>query len=106
MVTKKPVPDPTSTTRGEAPRSHSAWQLQTAKARFSEVFRLARSRGPQHITRQGKEAVVMISEEEYEELMGRSRQPKSLVQFLRESPLAGVDLDLECDKDEDRSIEL
>ncbi len=48
----------------------------------------------------------MISEEEYEELMRRSRQPKSLVQFFRESPLAGVDLDLERDRDEDRSIEL
>jgi prevent-host-death family protein len=40
------------------------WQVQTAKARFSEVFRLALTKGPQRITRQGKEAVVMISEEQ------------------------------------------
>jgi prevent-host-death family protein len=39
-------------------------QPQTAKARFSEVFRRARIEGPQRITRQGKEGVVMISDEQ------------------------------------------
>lgn len=82
------------------------WQLQTAKARFSEVFRLARSQGPQRITRQGKEGVVMIADEDYEKLIGRSRQPKSLVQFFRESPLVGLELEFERDKDEGRDIEL
>ena len=86
--------------------SGQVWQIQTAKARFSEVFRLARTEGPQRITRQGKEAVVMISDEQYHRLMLRSRQPKSLVQFFRESPLVGVDLDLDRDKDTGREIEL
>jgi hypothetical protein len=48
----------------------------------------------------------MISDEQYEQLVGRSRQPKSLVQFFRESPLVGVELDLERNKDEGREIEL
>src|SRR5271154_1768667 len=82
------------------------WQLQTAKAKFSEVFRLARTEGPQRITRQGKEAVVMISDEQYNRLTAKSHQPKSIVQFFRESPLAGADLDLERDKDTGRDIEL
>jgi antitoxin Phd len=82
------------------------WQLQTAKARFSEVFRRARSDGPQLITRRGKEGVVMISDERYDQLVGRSRQPRSLLQFFRESPLVGVELDLERGKDERRDIEL
>jgi antitoxin Phd len=82
------------------------WQIQTAKARFSEVFRLARAEGPQRITRQGKEGVVMISDEQYDRLVSKSRQPKSLVQFFRESPLVGVDLDLERDKDTGRDPEL
>ena len=82
------------------------WQIQTAKARFSEVFRRARTDGPQRITRQGKEGVVMISDEQFEQLVGRSHQPKSIVQFFRESPLAGLDLDLERDKDTGRDIEL
>jgi antitoxin Phd len=69
------------------------WQVQTAKARFSELFRLARTAGPQRITRQGKEGVVMISDEQYDRLLAKSHQPKSIVQFFRESPLVGVDLD-------------
>jgi len=82
------------------------WQLQTAKAKFSELFRLVRTEGPQRITRQGKEAVMMISDEQYRRLMVKSRQPKSIVQFFRESPLVGVDLDLERDKDTGRDVRL
>ena len=82
------------------------WQLQTAKARFSEVFRLARSKGPQRITRQGKEGVVMIADEDYEKLIGKSHQPKDLWQFFRESPLVGLELEFERDKDTGRDIEL
>jgi antitoxin Phd len=82
------------------------WQIQTAKARFSEVFRRARTDGPQRITKQGKEGVVMISDEQYERLMVKGRQPKSIVQFFRESPLADLDIDLERDKDTGRDIEL
>jgi prevent-host-death family protein len=82
------------------------WQLQTAKARFSEVFRLARIQGPQRITRQGREGVVMISDEQYDRLVGKSHQPKNLVQFFRESPLVGIELDLERAKDAGRDVEL
>ena len=87
-----------------APKAH--WQLQVAKARFSELFRRARSEGPQLITRQGKEGVVMISDEQYERLVGKAHQPKSLLQFFRESPLVGVELNLERGRDEGRDLEL
>jgi antitoxin Phd len=80
------------------------WQVQTAKARFSEVFRRARTEGPQRITRQGKEGVVMLAEEQYAQLVGKSHQPKSLVDFLRNSPLRGVNL--ERDLDPGRDIDL
>jgi antitoxin Phd len=82
------------------------WQVQSAKARFSEVFRKARAEGPQRITRQGKEGVVMVAEEHYERLVGKSHQPKSLVQFFRQSPFVGVDLDLKRDRDPGRDIDL
>jgi antitoxin Phd len=99
-----------ATTRNTGKRQKTVckgqWQLQVAKARFSELFRRARSEGPQLITRQGKERVVMISDEQYERLVGKAHQPKSLLQFFRESPLVGVDLDLARDKDEGRDIEL
>jgi antitoxin Phd len=82
------------------------WQVQSAKARFSEVFRKARTEGPQRITRQGKEGVVMVADEDYERLVGKSHQPKSLVQFFRQSPLVGVDLDLKRDRDPGRDVDL
>ena len=97
----------TSSTLDASPRSSGdSWQVQTAKARFSEVFRKARTEGPQRITRQGKDGVVMVAEEQFDSLVGKSRQPKSLVQFFRQSPLVGVDLDLERDRDQIRDIEL
>ena len=95
---------PGSKAEGRARRS--VWQLQDAKAKFSEVFRLARTEGPQLITRQGKDGVVMLPVEQYDQLVNRSRQPKSLVQFFRESPLVGLELEFERDKDPGRDIEL
>ena len=80
------------------------WQLQTAKAKFSELFRKAREEGPQLVTRQGKESVVVVSAEEFERL--RKRQKKSLVQFFAESPLAGLDLKVERTVDPERDIDL
>jgi len=98
----------TNSTRRRSPKSRSrtSWQLQTAKARFSEIFRLARSEGPQVITRQGKDAVVMLSDDEYRQLVGKAHQPKSLVEFFRASPLVGVELDLERVRDEGRDVAL
>lgn len=83
------------------------WQVQTAKARFSELFRKARTEGPQLVTKQGKEAVVILSAEEYDKLKQAKKSPKkSLYQFFRESPFVGVELDLERDKSFSRDIDL
>ena len=87
-------------------RPKARWQLQTAKARFSELFGRARSEGPQLITRRDKEGVVMISDEQYQRLVGKAHQPQNLLQFFLESPLVGIELDLERGKDEGRDIEL
>ncbi|MGO9126194.1 MAG: type II toxin-antitoxin system Phd/YefM family antitoxin [Terriglobales bacterium] len=86
--------------------SHTRWQLQTAKARFSEVFRRARAEGPQYVTRQGKEAVVILPAEEFERLTERTRQPKSLVKFFAESPLHGSGIDLKRKPDYGRKVNL
>ena len=48
----------------------------------------------------------MIADEQYEQLVGKSHQPKNLAQFFRESPLVGVELDLERNKDTGRDFEL
>jgi hypothetical protein len=48
----------------------------------------------------------MIAEEQFDKLVGKSHQPKSLVQFFRQSPLVGVELDLRRDRAPGRDIEL
>jgi hypothetical protein len=48
----------------------------------------------------------MLAEEQYERLVGKSHQPKNLVQFFRQSPLVGVELDLKRDRDAGRDIDL
>ena len=71
------------------------WQLQQAENEFSQVVESAISSGPQTITQHGVEVAVVLSFAEYERMVA-SRQ--GLAEFFRESPLAGVDLDLTRDK--------
>jgi antitoxin Phd len=95
-----------SQSKKHTPVLKTRWQLQTAKARFSEVFRRAHSEGPQLVTRQGKEAVVILPAEEFERLSMRSRQPQSLVQFFADSPLAKVKINLKRKRDFGRRVKL
>lgn len=83
-----------------------AWQLQTAKAQFSELFRKARAEGPQYVTRQGKETVVVLPLEDFERLSRQERGPRSLVEFFARSPLVGAGLKLERTTDYGRKVEL
>ena len=93
-------------TQTRTKRQSPTWQLQTAKAQFSELFRRARTEGPQVVTRQGKEQVVVLPAEQFAQLTKRVRQPKSLVRFFAKSPLAHVTLDLSRDIDSGREIKL
>lgn len=93
-------------TQPSTKRQSPPWQLQTAKAQFSELFRRARTEGPQIVTRQGKEQVVVLPLEQFAQLTKRVRHPKSLVKFFAESPLSDVRLDLSRDVDSGREIEL
>ena len=95
-----------ATKRLDSPQSGEAWQLQTAKARFSELFRRARNEGPQVVTRLGAEQVVVLPAEQFERLIRRAQQPRSLVRFFAESPLSGLKLDLRRSKDTGRVIKL
>lgn len=73
------------------------WQLQDAKARFSELVRAARESGPQTVTVRGESAVVVLSERQYRSLQVRAKQP-TLTELMRGSPLMGVALDVERDR--------
>jgi len=81
----------------------SHWQLQDAKARFSQLVKAAQAEGPQEITVHGKPAAVLISAEEYRRLTG----PRlSFVEFMRASPLAGAGLRVERSRSTNRRVRL
>jgi antitoxin Phd len=66
-----------------------AWQLQDAKAKFSELVQKALEEGPQTVTRHGKDAVVVLSVHEYRKL--RERRP-SLKEVLMSGPEGELEL--------------
>lgn len=68
------------------------WQLQDAKARFSELIKSVQEEGPQQVTVRGKPSAVVISVEEYEAM---KRQRPSFVDLMRSSPLVGEELTLD-----------
>ncbi len=80
------------------------WQLQDAKNRFSEVVKEAIVHGPQIVTRHGEEKVVILSIKDYRKLRGSRKD--TLADFLLNSPLRGMDLDITRDKSLPRDISL
>lgn len=81
----------------------SVWQLQHAKAHFSELVKKAIEKGPQNITLRGKPVAVIISQKEYQKL----KKPKlSFVEFMKKSPLAGLNISFAREQDNGREIDL
>lgn len=78
-----------------------SWPVQNAKNQLSQVIELARTEGPQIITRHGQPVVVVVAAEEFKKL----RAPK-------ETPLAffsrfkGAGLELTRKEDWPRKIDL
>lgn len=80
----------------------TTWKLQDAKARFSKIVEDALKIGPQFVTRRGQKAVVVMSTEEYENLI--SNKP-SFKEFLLSCPKMDNDFEFERQKDYPRSLE-
>ncbi len=70
------------------------WRLQDAKARFSEVVRKARSEGPQRVTLDGQDAVVIVDAAAFDQAR-EERTVQRLVDALAASPLGDVALERE-----------
>jgi antitoxin Phd len=51
----------------------ASWQVQDAKARFSELLDTAIKNGPQVVTRRGVKAAVLVPIEEWERLQKAAR---------------------------------
>jgi antitoxin Phd len=80
------------------PSSPSDWRLQDAKAQFSALVDNALRGVPQHVTRRGKRAVVVLSESDFEALQrsaaGRSSMPQvSFVNHVLAIPKSPTELD-------------
>ena len=56
-----------------------SWQMQTAKARFSELVKHAAQEGPQEITLHGQSVAVVVSRKLFDQLSGNEQ---SLVDFM------------------------
>jgi len=82
-------PHPRRRSSGDRP---SYWLLQDAKARLSELVRLVRSEGPQHVTVHGRDAVVVISAEEFRRLTG-GMTGQALIDALQASPHRDIDIE-------------
>jgi antitoxin Phd len=78
------------------------WQVQEAKAHFSEVMEKAEREGPQIITRHGAERAVVLSIEDYRALTARK---KDFHAFLLSGPKID-NLEIERDKDTGRDVDL
>ncbi len=80
------------------------WQMQKAKAHMSELVKRAQQVGPQEITLHGRSVAVVVSREAFDRLVCAHQ---SLVDFMRQSPLYGLEaLDLERQPSPSREISL
>jgi prevent-host-death family protein len=80
-----------------------AWSVAAAKAKFSEVIDRALSEGPQAITRNGRNTVVVVAADEWER---KTKRTGNLAEFFARSPLRGSGIKIERVKDGPRKLDL
>lgn len=83
--------------------NRGTWTLAEAKAKFSEVVERAQSHGPQTVTRHGRNAVVIVSANEWER---KTKRSGNLAEFFASSPLRGSGLKIKRAKDRPRKVDL
>lgn len=83
------------------------WTLQDAKNKFSAVVEAAQRGEPQHVTKRGIDAVVVLSASEYERLAKLDTKPKkTLVEHLLSAPKLPEGMEDIFDKREPMFIEM
>jgi prevent-host-death family protein len=85
------------------PNADAVWGVAEAKARLSELMQRALTDGPQTITRKGKQAVVVVSLEEW---LRKTRRTGNLAEFFAASPLRASGLKVKRTRDGPRAVEL
>lgn len=82
--------------RYAALQGYRGWKLQDAKARFSDLVRLAKHEGPQRVTMHGDDAVVVVSAEAFAAMVAPPRP--SLHALLSNSPLRALEFGSEGER--------
>jgi antitoxin Phd len=65
------------------------WQIQQAKARFSEMVERTLREGPQTVTRHGKPVAVLVPADQYRRLRTKGKTFKAL---LASAPFGKVEI--------------
>lgn len=82
----------------------AGWNLAEARARLGEIIRLAMAGQPQHITVQGKDALVIVAADAFEALRAHENST-SLHKLLSQSPLSGMKFEAEGIRSPVREVE-
>lgn len=88
---------------GRGIMSADTWTVAQAKAKFSELVEQAEHKGPQTVTRHGRNAVVIVAAEEWAR---KTKRSGNLAEFFAGSPLRGSSLKAPRRKDKPRKVDL
>jgi antitoxin Phd len=84
-------------------RPKNTWQIQEAKAKFSEVIEEASRKGYQTITKRGEPIAIIISKREFDKI---TQSDGSLLEFFMSAPFSDIELDIQRSRDLPREIDL
>jgi antitoxin Phd len=89
--------------QSKAKKQKNIWQIQEAKAKFSQLVEDAGRKGYQTITKKGEPIAVIMSKEEFDKI----KQPKvSFLNFFKEAPHQEITLEIQRAKDLPRELDL
>jgi len=77
------------------------WDFAEAEAKFDEVIEQALIEGPQQVTQNGKDPVVVVSAAEWARLTNR---PRTAHEFLERSPPKDMEIDVDREPDPGRDV--
>lgn len=79
------------------------WQIQEAKAKFSQLIEDANIKGYQTITKQGEPIAVILSKREFDKM---TQSKTSFLNFFKAAPCQEVEINIQRSKDLPREFEL
>lgn len=84
-------------------KDNNVWQIQEAKAKFSQLVADASIKGHQTITKQGKPVAVILSKKEFDKM---THSKTSFLDFFKAAPCQEIELDIRRSKDLPRELDL